>query len=59
MCIRDSHEGAYLSQGHYRLYFGLGEEMAPVSLDIQWPDGSRQTLKDVAINQRLTVKHPG
>ena len=49
MCIRDS----------YRLYFGLGEEMAPVSLDIQWPDGSRQTLKDVAINQRLTVKHPG
>ena len=54
-----SHEGAYLSHGHYRLYFGLGDETAPVSLDIQWPNGTRQTLKDVAINQRLTVKQPG
>jgi hypothetical protein len=54
-----SHEGAYLSHGHYRLYFGLGDETAPLSLDIQWPDGTRQTLEDVAINQRLTIKQPG
>ncbi|MBL0299363.1 MAG: ASPIC/UnbV domain-containing protein [Betaproteobacteria bacterium] len=45
--------------GHYRLYFGLGDETAPVSLDIRWPDGTKQTLEGVAINQRLTVKQPG
>lgn len=54
-----SHEGSYLSHGHYRLYFGLGNEKGPLSLEIRWPDGTRQTLKDVAINQMLTVKHPG
>lgn len=50
-----SHEGSYLSQGHYRLYFGLGQEKGPVSLEIVWPDGRQQTLRDVRVNQRLTV----
>jgi ASPIC and UnbV/FG-GAP-like repeat len=53
-----SHDGAYLSHGHYRMYFGLGGDSGPVSLDITWPDGTRQTLDDVAINQRLTLKAP-
>ena len=54
-----SHEGAYFSHGHYRLYFGIGDEKGPVSLDIRWPNGTRQTLRDVSINQLLTIKHPG
>lgn len=54
-----SHEGSYLSQGHYRLYFGLGDQKGPVSLEVLWPDGIRQTQKDVPVNQRLTLKHPG
>jgi ASPIC and UnbV/FG-GAP-like repeat len=54
-----SHDGSYFSQGHYRIYFGLGDEKGPVSLDIQWPDGTRQALRDVSINQRLTIKQPG
>ncbi len=32
-------EGAYLSQGHYRLYFGLGAVGKISALQIHWPDG--------------------
>lgn len=51
-----SHEGAYLSQGHYRLHFGLGAEKGPVSLQIRWPDGIRQTMPDVQVGQRLVMR---
>jgi ASPIC and UnbV/FG-GAP-like repeat len=54
-----SHEGSYLSHGHYRLYFGLGDQQGPVSLEVRWPDGTLQTLKAVSVNQRLTIQHPG
>jgi hypothetical protein len=54
-----SHEGAYLSVGHYRLYFGLGGSDRPVSLEIRWPDGRRQTVDNVAVDRLITVKHPG
>jgi hypothetical protein len=54
-----SHDGAYLSQGHYRLDFGLGDEQGPVSLQIRWPDGTAQVIEGVAVNQRLTLKQPG
>lgn len=51
-----SHDGAYLSQGHYRLHFGLGAEKGPVSLQIRWPDGTRQTVADVQVGQRLAIR---
>ena len=53
-----AHEGSYLSQGHYRLHFGLADQQGPVSLDVLWPDGAMQTIKDVSVNQRLTLRHP-
>jgi hypothetical protein len=53
-----SHDGAYLSQGHYRLYFGLGADSGPVRLDITWPDGRRQTLDNVSVDRLLTVHRP-
>lgn len=49
------HDGSYFSQGHYRLYFGLGDETASVSLDIRWPNGNRQSLRDVSTDRLLTV----
>jgi hypothetical protein len=54
-----SHEGSYLSQGHYRLYFGLGVDKGPVSMDIVWPDGQKQSLDGVAVDQLLSVTQPG
>ncbi|HZR58273.1 MAG TPA: CRTAC1 family protein [Terriglobales bacterium] len=49
--------GSYLSSSDKRLHFGLGAaETAKV--DIQWPSGIRQTLKDVHANQFLEVREP-
>jgi hypothetical protein len=54
-----SHDGSYFSEGHYRLYFGLGDEKGPVSAEVRWPDGNRQSIQDISINQRLIIKQPG
>ena len=40
-------DGAFFSQGHYRLYFGLGSEKHAETIEIQWPDGRVQQLTDV------------
>jgi len=37
-------EGSHSSQGHYRLYFGLGSHDKPKSLRVVWPDGKLQTV---------------
>lgn len=49
-------EGAYLSQGHYRLYFGLGNHGQASEIHIRWPDGSRQVLRDVPADRMLAVQ---
>lgn len=51
-----SHDGSFLSQGHYRLHFGLGDHRGAVTLEIRWPDGRQQTLRDVAVDQRLAIR---
>jgi hypothetical protein len=40
-------DGAFFSQGHYRLYFGLGPHVRAGAVRIQWPDGQVQELRDV------------
>lgn len=47
-------EGALYSQGHYRLYFGLGSQ-GRVDLEVVWPDGQRQWLAGVAADQLLRI----
>ncbi len=32
-------EGSTYSQGHYRLYFGLGKSGPPRAVSVRWPDG--------------------
>lgn len=49
--------GSYLSSSDKRLHFGLGTaEKAEV--DIKWPSGIHQTLKDVHADQFLEVREP-
>ena len=48
-------DGARFSQGHYRLYFGLGDATAVKRLTVRWPGGGRTRLSGVAANQRLVV----
>ena len=48
-------ESSRFSQGHYRLYFGLGQQTQVDSLTVAWPDGSLQTVPDVQVNRLITV----
>ena len=48
----------YLSQVELPLTFGLGESATVDSVRIQWPDGSRQELTEVAADQVLIVEQP-
>lgn len=50
-----SNEGSFFSQGHYRLYFGLGKYAKANLIKIRWPDGSLQELKDVSGDTLLVV----
>lgn len=52
-------EGAYLSQGHYRLYFGLGKQASVPSIQIHWSDGRISELRDVKADQLLTIRQEG
>lgn len=49
-------EGSQFSQGHYRLYFGLGKQETVESIRVYWPDGSSQDVENVAADQRLTIR---
>ena len=40
-------DGAFFSQGHYRLYFGLGSHPRVDEMKIRWPDGQLQELTNV------------
>ena len=51
-----SSEGSFFSQGHYRLYFGLGQHATAEAVKIRWPDNSTQVLKNVHGNAMLVVE---
>lgn len=49
---------SYLSSGDKRLHFGLGSAASASSVEIRWPSGIVQTLKDVRGGQYLRVDEP-
>jgi hypothetical protein len=50
--------GSYLSSSDKRLHFGLGSDAAARSIEIRWPSGILQTLKDIRADQILKVEEP-
>jgi len=50
--------GSYLSSSDKRLHFGLGAEAGALSLEVRWPSGIRQTLKDVHADRLLQIDEP-
>ena len=48
-------ESSRFSQGHYRSYFGLGQQTHVDRLTVAWPDGTLQTVPAVRIDHLLTV----
>jgi len=49
---------SYLSSSDKRVHFGLGTETAAATVEIRWPSGIRQTLKNVRADQILQVDEP-
>jgi hypothetical protein len=48
--------GSYISQNDLRIHFGLGKAEKVDTLEIRWPSGQIDTLKDVKANQLIYVK---
>jgi enediyne biosynthesis protein E4 len=49
--------GSYLSANDKRLHFGLDNATA-ATVEVVWPSGIRQTLRDVPVNQFLEIREP-
>ncbi|HEY3974249.1 MAG TPA: CRTAC1 family protein [Candidatus Sulfotelmatobacter sp.] len=50
--------GSYLSASDKRVHFGLGKDRIAAKIEIRWPSGVRQTLKDVAADKILQIDEP-
>ena len=48
-------DGSRYSQGHYRVYFGLGNAPVADSVSVVWPDGRRTKVRDVEADQVLEI----
>ena len=57
--IREVLSGSsYLSQSSLEVEFGLGKASVVDQIRILWPSGSKQTLTDINVNQKLVVTEP-
>jgi hypothetical protein len=50
--------GSYLSASDKRVHFGLGSESVVQRIEIRWPSGIRQTVKDIPADQILQIDEP-
>jgi hypothetical protein len=48
----------YASSSHAGVHFGLGAEAQVDSIELHWPGGRKQTLRNVKADQVLTVAEP-
>jgi hypothetical protein len=55
--MQELHHGAsFCSDNDPRLLFGLGKEKVVRRVDVRWPNGRRQTFKDVAAGRRYVIE---
>jgi hypothetical protein len=47
--------GSYLSQNDLRVHFGLGSAVKIDTLEIRWPSGKVETIKDLAADKFYSV----
>jgi hypothetical protein len=48
-------QGPYFSQNSLVEHFGTGERTKIDTLEITWPDGQKETLHDISVNQKLIL----
>ena len=49
---------SYLSSGDKRVHFGIGKESSVESIEIRWPSGIVQALKNIPADQVLQIGEP-
>ena len=49
---------SYCAAHEAALIFGLAADSEPVELEIRWPDGSKQTLAGLAVDQQVVLRQP-
>lgn len=50
--------GSYLSSSDKRAHFGLGSEGVALQIEILWPSGIRQSLRNTPADQIATIEEP-
>jgi hypothetical protein len=50
--------GSYLSASDPRVHFGLGNSITASSIEVRWPSGNVQTLRNVKGDQQIQVDEP-
>jgi hypothetical protein len=55
---RPNVSAGFMSSSDRRVHFGLGAETSAATVEIRWPHGDVQTLKDVAGGRILKVEEP-
>ena len=50
--------GGYLAQSSKILHFGLGDAKSVPEIEIWWPNGTRQTVRDLEINRQHRFVEP-
>ena len=53
-----STSGSYLSSNDKRAHFGLGSDATAQSIEIRWPSGAVETLKNISGDRVLVVDEP-
>ncbi|PYV01539.1 MAG: RNA-binding protein, partial [Acidobacteria bacterium] len=48
----------YASSSHDGVHFGLGKAETVEEIEIKWPSGTVQVLKNVAADQMINVREP-
>ena len=46
---------SYLGQNDLRVHVGLGDSTRVDRIDVRWPAGTTETIRDVAANQIVTI----
>jgi hypothetical protein len=57
-CATVSTASSYLSSSDKRVHVGLGKEKIAQKIEIRWPSGIRQTVKDAPADQILEINEP-
>ena len=51
------HTRGYMSGVDDRIHFGLGQTDSKAIIEVKWPDGNYQKIKNVATNQHITIQY--